>query len=123
MIPRCSIAAPAHMDRPTRPVRLSRLAALALLTLPLACSSEAPSDHAGHGIAVDVDPAARTVTLDHDEIPGLMMAMTMTFPVAPDVDLASVEKGSSVDFEVRSEGSTVTVTAIEKAATAEPAAP
>lgn len=96
--------------------RPARLALLALLALPLACSPAAPTEHAGHGIALDVDPTARTVTLEHGDIPGLMKAMTMTFPVAPEVDLAAVEKGAEVDFEVRSEGSHVTVTAIEKAA-------
>lgn len=97
-------------------LRPFRLALLALLALPLACSPAAPTDHAGHGIAVDLDPTARTVTLEHGDIPGLMKAMTMTFPVAPEVDLAAVEKGAAVDFEVRSEGSTLTVTAIEQAA-------
>ena len=101
--------------------RSRRLAALALaLALALACSPPAPSEHAGHGIAVDVDPTARTVTLEHGDIPGLMKAMTMTFPVAPEVDLAAVAKGEPVDFEVRAEGSTVTVTAIRKPAAPEP---
>lgn len=103
-----------------RPARLALLAFLALATFTLACSPPAPTEHAGHGIALDVDPTARTVTLEHGDIPGLMKAMTMTFPVAPEVDLAVVEKGAAVDFEVRSEGSSLTVTAIKKAAPAAP---
>lgn len=96
------------------------LALLAVLALAIACSPPAPTEHAGHGIAVDVDPTARTVTLEHGDIPGLMKAMTMTFPVAPEVDLAAFEKGETVDFEIRAEGSNLTVTAIRKAAAPEP---
>ncbi|MFO0691555.1 MAG: copper-binding protein [Myxococcota bacterium] len=106
--------------------RLSRPAALVVLALSAAfstaCSPPAPTEHAGHGVAVDVDPTARTVTLEHGDIPGLMKAMTMTFPVAPEVDLATVAKGETVDFEVQSQGSSVTVTAIRKASAPEPQA-
>ena len=101
--------------RRVRPAPLALPGLLAALGLALACSPPAPTEHAGHGIAVDVDPTARTVTLEHGDIPDLMKAMTMTFPVAPEVDLGAVEKGEAVDFEVRSEGSTITVIAIEKA--------
>jgi Cu/Ag efflux protein CusF len=86
---------------------------IALLALALvACKPPAPTEHAGHGTAIDVDRAARTITLDHGDIPGLMKGMTMTFAVAPDVDLEKVEKGAVVDFRVRSEGSAVTVVGI-----------
>ncbi len=81
-----------------------------------ACSSPAESEHAGHGTAVEIDHKARTVTLDHEDIPGLMMGMTMTFAVAPEVDLEAVEKGAVVDFRVKSVGSEVTVTEIRPAA-------
>lgn len=114
--PSLSRAPIAPLDRVARSVPLARGALLSLLALPIACSPAAPTEHAGHGIAVDVDPTARTVTLEHGDIPGLMKAMTMTFPVAPEVDLAAVEKGSTVDFELQSEGSKITVTAIEQAA-------
>ncbi len=91
---------------------LALVGALALA----ACSAPVESEHAGHGTAVAIDRTARTVTLDHQEIPGLMMAMTMTFSVAPGVDLESVAQGAVVDFRVKSDGSTITVTAIQPAA-------
>jgi len=104
---------------PRRPRLVARTALGALsivLALALgACKPPAPTEHAGHGTAVDVDRAARTVTLDHGDIPGLMKGMTMTFAVAPDVDLEKIEKGAIVDFRVKSEGSAVTVVGITPA--------
>jgi len=87
-------------------------AALALA----ACSPTAPRDYSGHGDAVEIDPVARTITLEHEEIPGLMKGMTMTFAVAPEVDLAAVGVGSEVDFGLRDEAGTLTVTRIEASA-------
>lgn len=89
---------------------------VAFALLVAACSPPAPSDHAGHGQAVAVDRGARTVTLEHDDIPGLMQAMTMTFSVAPGVDLEGLEPGSEVDFTLRSEGNALTLTAIAESA-------
>lgn len=94
---------------------LSLALALALASSLAACSPPAPTDHAGHGRAIDVDREARTITLDHGDIPGLMKGMTMTFAVAPGVDLEKVEKGAVVDFRVKSEGSAVTVIGITPA--------
>jgi Cu/Ag efflux protein CusF len=95
---------------------LGAITCFALALGLVACSPAAPTDHAGHGIAVEVDPKARTVTLDHGDIPGLMKAMTMTFAVAPEVDLGTLEPGTPVDFQLHSEGSAITVTAIRATA-------
>ncbi len=88
-----------------------RLCAL-LLALALAgCSGN--SDHPGHGMVVSVDAAKGEVTLDHEDIPGLMMGMTMTFHAEPAL-LAGIEAGQEVDFRVREEGADrYVVTAIE----------
>jgi Cu/Ag efflux protein CusF len=96
----------------------SLVVAFALALAVVACTPPAPTEHTGHGTAVDVDREARTITLDHGEIPGLMKGMTMTFAVAPDVDLAKVEKGAVVDFRVKSEGSAITVVGITPAPSA-----
>ena len=48
-----------------------------------------------------VDPAAHTVTVDHDPIPGLMPGMTMTFPVTPSASLDGIRAGQRVDFTLR----------------------
>jgi len=94
--------------------------ALALAFLLAACSPPAATEHPGHGVAVDVDGAARTITLDHEDIPDLMKGMTMTFAVAPGVDLEAVEAGAEVDFRLRSEGQTLTVTEVRPAAPSPP---
>jgi Cu/Ag efflux protein CusF len=52
------------------------------------------------------------VTLDHEDIPGFMKAMTMTFTLAPDVALDGIDPGAKVDFRVKEEGGVYTVTAI-----------
>lgn len=59
------------------------------------------------GKVVAVDASKGTVTLDHEDIPGMMRAMEMEFKAAPEV-LSSVAPGDAVKgtLEVRS-GETV----------------
>jgi Cu/Ag efflux protein CusF len=53
----------------------------------------------GTGTVKKVDPAKHMVNLSHGPIPAINWpAMTMDFPVAPDVDLGSVKAGQSVEF-------------------------
>lgn len=97
-------------------IQLGRYAwasALAVVVALAACSSPAVSEHDGRGIAVEIDRDARTITLDHDDIPGLMKGMTMTFAVAPEVALDEIEVGSEVEFVLQNAGDTLTVTRIE----------
>lgn len=107
----------AHRRGPCFPLR-SLAVALALgLSLALAaCSPPKPRDYEGHGKAVDIDLAARTVTLDHGDIPDLMKGMTMTFAVAADVDLDTLAPGSEVDFRLTDEAGALTVTRIRPVA-------
>lgn len=92
--------------------RIAVLACVALLVLA-ACSPPAPREYAGHGEAIEVDAVARTVTLDHGDIPDLMKGMTMTFDVAPSVDLASLAPGSEVDFRLSDADGRLTVVEIQ----------
>ena len=72
------------------------------------------ADHAGHGVVVSVDAAKGEITLDHEDIPGLMKGMTMMFEAADHALLAGVEVGQEVDFRVREEApGRYVVTAIE----------
>jgi len=91
--------------------RLCTLALAVALAL-MACGGSASSDHPGRGVVVSVDAAKGEVTLDHEDIPGLMKGMTMTFHAEPSL-LAGVEAGQAVDFRVREEGGRYVVTAIE----------
>lgn len=77
-------------------------AALLLLVLALACSG--PVEHEGTGDVVALDADARTVTLRHDDIPGVMGAMTMRFPVQSAGVLAGVEPRDRVRFALRRRG-------------------
>ena len=61
-------------------------------------------------VAVDVEQGQ--VTLDHGEIPGLMGAMTMTFPVSDARILEGITPGEQVEFDVQHTGGSYTVTRI-----------
>ncbi len=81
---------------------------LLLLALCLGCG---PSTHTGEGEVVTLEPPLH-LTIDHGEIPGVMGAMRMRFPVrAPEV-LGGVLAGTRVRFEVVIEGDQVVVTRI-----------
>ena len=79
-----------------------------------ACGVTSPDGHSGTGIVKEVDTSARKITLEHEDIPGLMKAMTMTFHVAPDVPLEEVAPGNEVDFRVKEERGVYTVTEIRR---------
>jgi len=79
-----------------------------------ACGGGSSEGQRSHGIVKSVDAEARTVTLDHEDIPGLMKAMTMMFQVAPGVALDDVRPGAEVDFWVKEENGTYTVTEIRR---------
>lgn len=90
----------------------TRLCTLALsLALALAGCGES-ADHPGRGVVVSVDSAKGEITLDHEDIPGFMKGMTMTFHADPAL-LAGIEAGQKVDFRVREEAGRYVVTAIE----------
>ena len=50
---------------------------------------------------VSVDMEKKTVTLDHEDIPGLMKAMTMTFPVEDAKTLEGIKPGDQVHGRLR----------------------
>jgi len=68
-----------------------------------------PSDprigrHPAHGTVEDVDRANAQVLIEHDDVEGLMPAMTMNFHV-PDRDvLARLARGQVIDFELEFTG-------------------
>jgi len=68
--------------------------------------------YAAHGTVESVDASAGTVTIDHEDIPGLMMGMTMKFSVSDAEILRGVAPGQVVDFRVRKDGDRYVVTEI-----------
>lgn len=77
-----------------------------VLVAALACqrSDGGPGHYSAHGIVEDVDLEAAQILIEHDDVEGLMSAMTMTFAV-PDPDLlAGLAPGQVIDFEIHFTG-------------------
>jgi WD40 repeat protein/Cu/Ag efflux protein CusF len=86
----------------------TRLFTLLALVGALACAT--PAEHEATGFIVSVDPAARTATIRHLDIPGVMGAMTMRFPVQSAGVIAGVAPRDFVRFVLRErEGKLVVV--------------
>jgi len=95
--------------------RLGRLVvSVVIVSMISACGATAPEGASSRGVVEAVDATARTVTLDHEELPGLMGAMTMQFDVAPDVDLESLVPGTEVEFTVEEDAGRYVVTAVRR---------
>jgi protein SCO1 len=63
-------------------VRIGLIATLTSLFLVVGCSRRAPERHYNlTGVIMRIDPSASTLTIKHEDIPGLMKGMTMEFRV------------------------------------------
>ncbi len=63
-------------------------------------AAEGPQRHDLRGKVVSVDKAAKSVTVDHEEIPGFMGAMAMPYPVKDEALLDNLSAGDPVTAEV-----------------------
>ncbi len=70
-----------------------------------------PKVHEGLGTIVALE--SDHVTLDHEDIPGFMKAMTMSFPVKDSSILPDFEEGMRVRFRIEVDGSSYAVVAME----------
>ena len=59
-----------------------------------------PERHDLHGKVVSVDKAAKSVVVDHDEIPNFMGAMAMPYPVQDESVLDTLKAGDEVNAQV-----------------------
>ncbi len=75
--------------------------AIAFAWVALACSDS--QKHSGHGVVHEVSPDDKQVLVAHDDMPGLMPAMTMNFSVYDPELLASLSPGDVIDFELTAE--------------------
>ena len=66
------------------------------------------------GKVIAVDPSKPSVKLDHEEIPGLMKAMEMDYPVENAKLLEGIKAGDQVQGQVRAESGKYTITRLEK---------
>lgn len=65
-----------------------------------ACGLEHEQTYTVSGFVQSVDGANRQVSVSHDEIPGFMPAMTMSFDVADGVSLDGVGPGAKIEFQL-----------------------
>jgi protein SCO1/2 len=79
-------------------------AAAGLLLAALASCSRGPESHAAHGVVQDVNLELGQVVIAHEDIPGLMPAMTMSFDVPDAKLLAQLSPGQAIHFEVAFDG-------------------
>ena len=66
------------------------------------------------GKVVTLDPARKVVELDHEDIPGLMRAMTMEFAVEDAKVLDGLKPGDPVRGKLKAESGRYVITALEK---------
>ena len=59
-----------------------------------------PQRHDLRGQVVSIDKAAKSLTVNHEEIPGLMGAMTMPYPVKDESLLDNLSPGDQVNAQV-----------------------
>jgi len=63
-----------------------------------------PGRYAAHGIVEDIDLENGQILIDHEDVEGLMPAMTMNFVVADRELLESLAPGQVIDFEIHFTG-------------------
>ena len=95
-------------------LRKTATALLLAWSLGLAGCGAGGGSGSGEGEVIAVDADKAQITLDHDEIPGMMSAMTMTFAVSDPGLLKGVEAGDEVSFELRYADGVHTVIALER---------
>jgi Cu/Ag efflux protein CusF len=77
-------------------------------------AAQGAASYEGRGAVVSLEEKGKKITLKHDEIKGLMAAMTMEFTVRSSAMLDSLRPGDSVRFTLRPEGADFVIEKIEK---------
>jgi Cu/Ag efflux protein CusF len=88
------------------------LVSVLLVALAPACSRDV--EYAGVGDVVSIDEPRLHVIIRHDDIPGLMSAMTMRFAVASQPVLDGIAPGDAVRFVVVQRGGQFTLVSITR---------
>ncbi len=76
------------------------LTAVVLLIAQAGFSEPAPKRYSGLGLVVSGDPSKRTLTISHENIPGYMDAMVMTFSVRDRSLFLNIHDGDRVYFRL-----------------------
>lgn len=94
--------------------RVLGAAVVGLVLVSAACQPQASRVYDIKGTVVAVDTASKTLELDHEEIPGYMAAMRMTYPLADPRVLNGLVPGDSVQGKLKVESRSYTITSLEK---------
>ena len=81
---------------------------------PVAISTPKDGDYPGRGKVTRIKTELASIELEHDEIIGVMPAMTMEFFVTDKALLNGLRIGDTVDFTLRVKGPTETISAVKK---------
>src|SRR2546427_4261745 len=91
------------------------LAPFALLVFVLSCQPPVPPEKlVGRGVVQKVVAGDRRVVIAHDDIPGFMRAMTMSFEVKTPVLLEQLVPGERVRFTLEKTKETLYLVTVEK---------
>lgn len=103
------------------PLRLFALAVTISLTAPLllACGGGESHTTAGQvygarGVVRGIDLGNRSITIEHEDVPGYMPAMTMPFSLTSPEQATGIAVGDTVRFRFRPEGSRHVVVELTK---------
>jgi protein SCO1/2 len=72
------------------------------LSLAVLTASACAAHHQARGVVLRVDHAARTVTVSHEPVPGLMDAMVMPFELRHPSEMADLVAGDRIAFRIAS---------------------
>jgi Cu/Ag efflux protein CusF len=85
-----------------------------LAAVVLCASACRAPEHTATGDVVAIDPPRLHATIRHDDIPGVMRAMTMRFAVVSPELLSGIEAGTRVRFTFRQEGNRFVITSLAR---------
>jgi protein SCO1/2 len=94
------------------------LAGVLFLLSGLAACQRGPKLYDAHGVVRDVNRELGQVVIAHDDIPGLMPAMTMSFAVPDSKLLETLSPGQTIDFRLAFDGGSYRVVAASPAGSA-----
>jgi protein SCO1/2 len=77
-------------------------------------ANQGAADYPLKGKVIKVMPDQKKVRLDHEDIPGLMEAMTMTFSVADPEVLKGLKPGDQVEGQLKVEDGEYMITELKK---------
>ena len=83
-------------------------AAIASFLFVTACV-DGVQHHRAHGVVRGVNRESAQVLIEHDEIPGFMPAMTMSFDVPNTELMAGLSRGQAIDFTIAVDGRSLRV--------------